>query len=477
MRLLLILLCCVTLSAAGQSLPDSVVVTQNEYVTNFQGEESLRHQERYSLLHKGKKYQLRGRIIAVSTVSKLLEEIAQASTVGSIWEAYKLDTVWIKNNPTKLLSMYSARENVAWNTPQKEFIFKELTNIANYKVALSYYLSIGCCYTMHRSYRNEHIIRVYEGGVISRDIKSRKYAAGYEMPWVSSTGKVLYSYDIESILATIINPNDKEKKPLQGEVSLRFLVNHIIEERMPTVYKLSAYSYQSAIEELKPEFEVVSFEEVRARGRYIWDEPKVIKIVLKNEEMLPNVSLAFMASVRSNTLYSRDSIRHDYKQLIARIQAIDFIASYLREHRTARLDAYYFDNKPINEYNVDNVNRNPVEWAKYDKQLERFDWYEKHGITSSFDVKEATNISKRLYCGCNYRYDKKYVEQFAFFEIIDEHHNNSIWFLLPNGNVLLYIMDGNKVLNHLRSEFSQKQEGGLLYPCVMFSKDGVILTK
>lgn len=477
MRLVVLLILWTALSAAGQSLPDSVIITRNEYVNNFEGGESLKQQERYSLLRKGSNYQLRGKTVADSKVSKLLGEVAQATTVSSIYEAYQLDTVWIKNNPAKLLSMYSGREKVEWNMPQKEFIFKELIKIANYKNALSYYLSIGCCYTMHRSYREEYIIQVYVGGRSSNEIKSRKYAWGYELPWTDSAGRVLYSYDIESSLAAIMSPNAKKQKPLQRGALLRFLVNHIIEERMQTVYKLSAYSYQAAIKELKPEFKVLSFEEVRARGRYIWDEPKVLKIVLKNDAMLRNVSLVFMASARGKVLYSRDSIKHDCKQLISRIQSVDFIASYLRENSGTSLDAYYFDNKTINEYNIKIINKNSAEWERHDKYVESLEWGKLHGIALDFDVNEAINTSKRVHCGCNYRYDRKYVEQFAFFEIVDEHHNSSVWFLLPNGNVLLYIMEGDKVLNYPRSEFSQKQEGGILFPCTMFNKDGVRLTK
>lgn len=330
---------------------------------------------------------------------------------------------------------------------------------------------------MHRSYRNEHVIRVYEGAAISKEITSRKYASGYERPWISSAGKLLYSYNIEASLAAIISLDAKKSQPLQNDALIRFLVNHIIDERMQTVYKLSAYSYQAAIEELKPEFKILYFEEVRARGRYIWDEPKVIKIVLKNDIMLPNVNLIFMASARGKKLYSRDSVSHDYKQLITRVQSVDFIASYLRENSEAKLDVYYFDNKAINEYNINGVNKSPVDWVKHDKYVEGLEWDKGHNIKLGFDVNEAINTSKRLYCGCNYRYDKKYIEQFAFFEIIDKHRNSSVWFLLPNGNVLLYVMEGNKVLNHPRSEFSQKQEGGVLFPCVMFSKDGAILSK
>ena len=203
----------------------------------------------------------------------------------------------------------------------------------------------------------------------------------------------------------------------------------------------------------------------------------MIKVVLKNGAMLPNVNLVFMASVQGKALYSRDSIKHDYKQLLARIQSVDFIASYLHENREAKLDAYYFNNAPINDYSIEGMNKNPAEWEEYDKYVESLAWNKEHGIELNSNVNDVLAVAKQNHCGCGYRYDRRFVEQFAFFEIIDEYHNRSIWFLLPNGNVLLYIMNGDKVLNHQRLEFNQKQKYGTFFPCVLFDKDGDILTK
>ena len=71
---------------------------------------------------------------------------------------------------------------------------------------------------------------------------------------------------------------------------------------MPTLYKYSAYSYKPEIDELKTDFEIISFEEVYGRGRYIWDEPKTMKVVLKTQSMLNNINLAFLASKQGNTV-------------------------------------------------------------------------------------------------------------------------------------------------------------------------------
>jgi hypothetical protein len=76
MRLVTLLILWSALSAAGQSLPDSIVVIQNTYTTDFAGGENLGRQEHYSLLRRGSNYQLRDRVVAGSKMNKLLSEIA-----------------------------------------------------------------------------------------------------------------------------------------------------------------------------------------------------------------------------------------------------------------------------------------------------------------------------------------------------------------------------------------------------------------
>ncbi len=110
----------------------------------------------------------------------------------------------------------------------------------------------------------------------------------------------------------------------------KYIINKVVDNNVRELYKLSAYSYENEISDLSTDFEIISSEKVYGRGRYIWDEPKTIKITLKNEEMLPNVYMQFLASKFGETLYSRDSIKKDYKNILSRIQSITFITDYLK---------------------------------------------------------------------------------------------------------------------------------------------------
>ncbi|HOZ76923.1 MAG TPA: hypothetical protein PLY34_02955, partial [Ferruginibacter sp.] len=481
LRIRTIILLLTSLKSLGQALPDSIIIIKNTYNHTYDGNlQSTDKQygaDNYSISYDGKRYFLNGKKISKSKILNLLTELSKPSNTDNSLAKYELDTNWIKNNPADLLTLYSDKERIEWNLQQKEFIFKKLTNLSNYKEELNTILSNGGSYTMHNSYKNEYTVKFYHKGTISNEIKSRKYVWGFKMPWTNQSGDTLYNFNIESTLKDILSTKEKLKTPPKGDKLQKYLVNKIIDNYMASLYKLSAYSYQNEINELNSDFRVVSFEEVYGRGRYIWNEPKTMKIVLKTKFMYDNVNLVFLASKYGNTIYTRDSIKKDYANYINRVQSITFISDYLKANPNSRLDIYYFNNKGINDYNIESVNKNPTNWARHDKYVESLKWYEKSNIKPSFDLNNAIETSQRVDCGCNYRFDRSYIEQAIFFEIHNANNNISIWFLLPDNKVLLYIMDNATALNFKRSDFGDKKEYGLLYPCALFDTDGNKLTK
>lgn len=466
-----------SLSVTGQTLPDSVVITYNTYVNNFSGSDNIYRTDNYSIIRDGNRYVLNGDRVSKSKILNLLTELNEPSNSDNSLAKYELDTNWIKSHPEDLLTQYSDKERVDWNEQQKEFIFNKLTDLLIYKEELSDFLSNGGSYTMHHSYKNEFVVKIYTKGSITNEVKSRKYVWGYKMPWTNQSGNTLYNFNIEKTLKDILSTKEKIKAPLKGDKLQKYLVNKIIDNYMPSLYKLSAYSYQKEIEELNSDFKVVSFEEVYGRGRYIWNEPKTMKIVLKNKLMYDNVSLIFLASKYGNTIYSRDSIKKDYANYINRIQSVKFISDYLISNANSRLDIYYFNNKGINDYNIESVNKNPTTWTRHDKWVESLKFYEKNSIKPTFDIDQSIKTSRQNDCGCNYRFDKSYIEKAIFFEIHDTNNNSSIWFLLPDNKVLLYIMDNATALDFKRSDFGDKKDYGLLYPCALFDTEGKRVTK
>jgi hypothetical protein len=431
--------------------------------------DTLYQKKQATLIRKGESYRINGKSISKPKLRSFLRKLANPMSNNSI-ARYGIDTLWIKNNPSEVLELYSDEHKVEWNKQQKEFIYRQLTTIENYQKEFNSYLSSGCCYTMHQRYRYEYEISVFEKGKLTEQIKSRRRAYGFLMPWTTVPGDTIFDYGIEQELNSIILVDRKVEPPLTGRKLLKYLVDRIVDLNITTLYKLSAYSYLKEIEELNSDFEIISFEEVYGRGRYIWNAPKTMRIVLKNQFMLNNVRLNFLASKQGKSLYSRDSIKHEYKQIMSRIQSIDFITSFLENHPASSLDVYYFNNNGINEYNIDGINTNSEGWKRHDSYVESLKWYKKNSVVPGFDLAQAVETSKKLNCGCNYRFDNSYISKAIFFEINDENKNSSIWFLLPDNRVLLYLMEGDKVLNFSYSDFGQLT--GLQYPCVLFSNTG-----
>lgn len=478
MRLIIALFLLTSLSGVGQTLPDSIVIIKNTYVNSFTEDgDNLYGTEISLMVLSGKRYILNGERISKFKNVDFLSAINETSNKDNSLLKYQIDTNWIKNNASELLTYYSNKKSFAWNEKQKEAIYKELTNTDNYRIELTNYLSSGCCYTMHNSYKNEYIIQVYVKVRVTEEIKSRKYVWGYKMPWTNKSGDTLYNYEIEKELGKILRTKSKTQEPLKGDKLLGYLVNRIVDNNQSSLYVLSAFTYLNEIEELKSDFEILSFNEVQGRGRYIWNEPATMRVRLKNKYMLDNVNLVFLASQTGNTIYSRDSLKKDYKRYIDRVQSINFISSYLKSHPDTRLDIYYFNNKGINDYNIESVNKNPKEWKLHDDYLNILETSQKLGVKFSFDIDQAIKTSEQVHCGCNYRFDRGYLEQAIFFEIRDDARNSSIWFLLPDDKVLLYIMDSSTTLDFKRSDFNSTKEYGLIYPCALFDRNGNRMTK
>jgi hypothetical protein len=451
----------------SQNIEKEIYLVHNLYATGFDNDEYLYSTDSIKIENNRK-------------TSDLLNAISNVQSVDYVFKNSKIDTLKILNNPLELIKKYK-NSKVDWNKEQQEFIKPKLRDLDTYKKYYLDYLNNGCCITMHQRYRDEYQIRIFKNDVLENEITSRKSTGGFKIPWSNSlTGIKNYNFDIEDILFDIIKSPRKKQKTLAKSKLQKYLINKIMDNNMRKLYELSAYTYFTEIKELEPEFDIKHFGEVYGRGRYIWDEPKTIKITLQNEYFLPNVFIQFLASEYDNTLYSRDSIKADYKKLVNRIQSIEFINNYLQNDSSSVLDIYYFNNTGINEYNINSVNKNPTEWKKHDDYVQSLKWYETSDIKLDFDVEEAIKTSELNNCGCNYKFDRTFIEQAVFFEVTSSRNASSIWFLLPNDTLLLhhvqsYHIDKTKVFDIELSTYGENIN--LPRPCLLFDRYGKLIIK
>ncbi|MCX6316890.1 MAG: hypothetical protein NTW29_06350 [Bacteroidetes bacterium] len=477
MRKLAIFFSFLSLHAAGQDLPDSLVVIHNTYINRYFDVDSLYRSERYTIIRKGNKYRLNHRNISTALINRFLTAVNNPDNTDHSLARYQLDTNLIRKNPEKLLGLYDSRIQVDWNQQQKDYIFTKLSDPALYWENLNYHLSSGASYSMHQDSRNEYRVSVYHKGSPTHQFRSRKFVWGYLMPWVNQAGDSLYNYHIEGAFKKMLNIRKGASPPLTGDTLLKILVNDIVSNDIRALYKLAPYTYQKELDELRTDFSIISEEEVYGRGRYIWNEPATYKIGLKNNLMYENVILYFLVSKTGNTIYSRDSIKKDYADYIKRVQSITFISDYIKQNPGSRLDIYYFNNKGINTYNIDGVNTNPDEWKKHDRWVLGLAEDTIRGIKNKFDIEKSIKTSERVNCGCNFRFEQSYLEKAIFFELHDANDHTSIWFLLPDNKVLLYIMDNQSAMHFKRSDLVSDHQNSLLFTCVLFDVNGNLLSR
>lgn len=447
----------------SQTTKHRIEITYNLYANSLEDEEYLYDTKKIYPKSSQKLHQLINELNTIKSFNALFSEIG-------------IDTLRILNNPQSLIKLYN-EHNLTWNKQQLNYITEKLGNLETYKTNLAQLLDFDCCYHMHQWYRDEYIIELYKDGKLINTYTSRKSEPdSRKIPWKNQENEKNYNIKIDKIFFDLIDkPKSYHKLPNKSYLT-NFLVKQLFRSHISTLYKLSAYDYSDELNELKSDFEILDIGEFFGRGRYIDYSQRTFYARLTNSKMLPNVNIMFSATEEEGkTIYSRAYIKNEYGNILDRVQNIEFIINYLKQNPSTQLDIYYFNDKPINDYNIYSFNKNPIEWKKQAKYIESLKWYEENNIEPSFDINKAIKSSEKIHCGCNYRFEKNFADQGIFIELKDEiSEESSVWFLLPDNTVLLYIMQGEKVLNY---DFSRFEEFPGMFPCILFDLKGNIIDR
>lgn len=446
-----------------QSPKISIEIQYNLYATDFDENEYLYKTNQINV-DKSKK------------INQLISELENTKSINQLFADSKIDTTSIIQNPKKFIKYYDDKY-IGWNAHQVDYISEKLGELDTYKKYFAEYLELGCCIDMHLRYRDEYIIKVFNNDSLIDSYTSRKSLPNTKkIPWTNSNGTLNYNISIDKIFFELTEDKKAFNNSISGGELTKYLVSEIIDYHQPTLYDLSAYDYLMELNELKTDFEVLNIGEVYGSGRYIRGGTKTYYARLTNNLMLSQLNIMFLAMKKRKSIYSRDSIKSDYKTIIDRVQNVEFLINYIKQNPSVKIDIYYFNNKPINDSNIDGFNKSPEQWAKHDNFLENIKQFEKDEPKPSYANEDAIRVSKQLYCGCNFRFEKEFADKAVFIELKNtENKENSIWYLLPDNTVLLYIMQGEKVLEYNYSDFGKSS--GLQYPCVLFDLEGNIIDR
>ena len=450
----------------AQNTFDKLIITKNTYIGSaFLNDVSEKDFSKESVTIRNRR-----------EIQNIFEQITKFNNPQNLLADFGIDTLKVKNNPNEILKMVDTkRPKVEWIDKQVEYILPKLSNTKNFKEKLNDYLREGDFYSMHNSYKYQYNFEFYKDKVLEKTFNSRKTVYGFKFPY-SDGENLSYNIEVDRVLDKIFKNKGKAKKLLTGNDLLKYLANNIVESNINELYKLAPYKYIEEINELKTDFEILEFEEIYTIGRYNGDNLPLIAISLKNNLMFPNVTIRYYASVQNKKLFPSDSLEKDYKDILERFQNDNFISDYLNKNENSKLNVYYFDDKGINNYNIKSINQDEKSWEKFDAYEKNLRiWHETSPSKDTFDLEKAIETSKFLDCGCNYRFKKDFVERAIFFEIKDDEKNSSIWFLLPDNSFLLYIMDNERVLGFSRNDLNLREGNGLIFPCLLFSKEGKLI--
>jgi hypothetical protein len=455
----------------AQTAPDSIIIKTVTYQHAWEDtvhEDSLIGTKTYKFIKHDSDYMLNGQPVFPDQVEGLLDAVNDPDNSNNDLGKYGIDTAWIKQNPEKILHLLPDSKYYDWNPAQKALIDKALTNIKSYIAGLNNYLKEGCCYSMHQWYRYQLEVSFYSKGQLTNRLTSRMFSYGFAYPWTDMKGQQLFNVNIEKSVNQLLNVKQRREIP-DSKKLLQKLANDILQINEDSLHKLAALSYAKEIGELKKVFTVVSAQEITGYGAY-WGDGHKMQIILHNDQMPPNFDIEFIASKTGNTIYSRDSVMLKYKSAVDRVKAINFIRDYLAAHPKKQLHIVFFDNLPVNNYNIDDINKDPKQWKMYDDELKSFQWDKEHDIKLSFDVEDSKKVAEHLYCGCDLRLPDSVMRRGIIFIIDDDDKNHSRWLLLPDNRVLAFFAEGHEFMD-------QKTTRYLFYPCSLYDLDGHPLPK
>lgn len=427
-----------------------IIVRKNSKYVLYQTKSYEREKGKERVSNKKKRI----KSIQGKTVKNLLESLKSQQFPHLGIENFGIDQNWIDS--TKVSSFKSLKDKTEhWADSQKEFTMNKLSEIENYRQAIKRTIGREGYYILSKSGGTHFSISVYEKG--NKILEASADEKPFGMPWVVNEEKS-YNAKIPRLLSKIIPSNKSfNKKRFDALDGLpNALASQIYDDQCASEMKrLAALEFEEELNELTGTFDILNAEEYRYRGRYVWDTPQVFIVTLQNEEMPKNILLQYFVTRQGKTIYSRDSLLNDYSDLLNRVQSVDFLMDYIEEDTSRTMEVFYFDYQGVNDHVIDGFNKNPEEWAQYDK----------YNKDSKFE---------HLYCGCNYRLDNEYLQSSILFELTDEFGNSSLWILLPDNTPVLHFFEGRRAYNYTYEDYGTKGVS-VQYACAKFDTNGNLI--
>lgn len=364
---------------------------------------------------------------------------------------FGFDKAWQEANATRMLG-YAKERRTYWTPAQETYMLAALKDPARLRDALNKEVGREGVYVISRPRYDFRVVLYYRNRA-PFSIEADANPLG--MPWILH-GRLSYNPALPALFADLLpetEPSANRKRFRAGTKLPEDLSRSICDALKPQLDSLAATAIMAELQPLRTVFEINGAREHGYFGRYISSKEQVYKVSLHNEYMHPQLSLQYMVSRNDGRLYPRDSLLREWESAVDRVQDIPFLREFLDGNSARRLDLYYFNNSGMNPYLKDGFNKNPEEWARYDKDPDpRF---------------------RQLYCGCDFRLLDAWLDEALFFELFDEENHASIWIVLPDNTPVLYHFSGPQVYRYSSADMGTNG-GGVQYACKKFNTDGSI---
>ncbi|MBL0913804.1 MAG: hypothetical protein IBJ09_15670 [Bacteroidia bacterium] len=456
-------LCLCSLSICHASvLPDSIVIHDGfgymrsynyTYVLKSRGKQYTLYKvyERHAGLDTVTVSEERRRMGSVTAeqVKRLVAAVEDTGFAKLEPRHFGFDKAWQEANASMLLG-YARERRTYWTPAQEAYMLAALKDPARLRDALNEVVGREGIYVISRPRYDFRVVLYYRNRV-PFSIEADANPLG--MPWILH-GRLSYNPALPRLFADLLPESDQSanRKRFRAESGLpEKLSESVCDHLKPQLDSLAAAAIMAELLPLNAVFDMSGAREYGYFGRYISSKEQLYKVSLRNEYMHPQISLQYMVSRSGKGLYPRDSLLREWKNVVGRVQGIPFLQEFLDGNSARRLDLYYFNNSGMNPYLKNGFNKNPEEWARYDKDPDpRF---------------------LELYCGCNFRLPDAWLDEALFFELFDEENNASIWIVLPDNTPVLYHFSGPQVYRYSSADMGTNG-GGVQYACKKFNPDG-----
>ncbi len=396
--------------------------------------------------------------VSLKQISNLINEINNPMYDSLSLSIIGIDTNYIKDNSEKYFKRAFKKK---LTIEEIEYSNNELKNISHYEYALKKEILSFNCGSMYPVESNIKIKLLYNDSIVILNSNNRSPSHFFIIPWTFEfTKKKSFNMNISKSLFEIFGDNVLLDKNIRNKDHLIeiLLKSHVVDKINYGLRKISYKQFSKEIDELKKGFQILSIEEKGGASRYYDFGHQKFNIELKNSLMHDNVYLQCFLYNFNGKLYTRDSILKEYKDIVDRVQSIEFISDYLSNNPNSRLDIYYFNNDGVNKDIIESFNGTPIGWEEYDK-----------------DISEGKEGYLNLRCGCNFRLDNEYLKGSIVFDLEDKDKLHSTWILLPDNTPVLYILDSDSIFNYSRKDLGFDQEHSFIKPCKKFDKKGNII--